>query len=250
MSQHIAWLGQHFGDAACADGFPLFPDVNGDFVQAVSIVDLVDELATRCDEPLENKLGQRRFGKHSFRSMGAVYLSALGIELLKIQMLARWSSHIITHYTRLAPLKSITTDFKRAILNAEAKRGADTNKKHKQGKDKPHRQKSITGLDKKKIEASLKKELMKTAEELDLLRDMIKRVSRECAPRRFVTNAKSHITHRVAAGFEEAGLKARTLCGWKFARSDVIMSVDPPKERKKTCDTCLPALRATLPSRG
>ena len=98
-------------------------------------------------------------------------------------------------------------------MNAEAKRNAETNKKQKQVKYKAYTHKNITGLDKKKIEASLKKELMKTSEELDILRDMIKRVSRECAPRRFVTNAKSHITHRVAAGFEEAGLKARTICG-------------------------------------
>ena len=46
-----------------------------------------------------------------------MYLSSLGIELLKIQMLARWASPIITHYTRLAPLRSITNDFKRAMLN-------------------------------------------------------------------------------------------------------------------------------------
>ena len=57
-------------------------------------------------------------GKHSFQSTGAVYLSSLGIELLKIQMLARWASPIITHYTRLAPLRSITNDFKRAIIQA------------------------------------------------------------------------------------------------------------------------------------
>ena len=117
MSQHVAWLRQNFGDAASSDGFPLFPDVNGDFVQAEQrMLNLVDKLATRCGEPLENKLGQRRFGKHSVRSVGAVYLSALRIELLKIQMLARWSSHIITHYTRLAPLKSITNDFKKGDL--------------------------------------------------------------------------------------------------------------------------------------
>ena len=43
-----------------------------------------------------------------------------------------------------------------------------------------------------------------------------------------------------------AGLKARTICGWRYAKADAIMHADPPKVRKQTCDTCLAALRATL----
>ena len=50
-----------------------------------------------------------------------MHFSSLGIELSKIQMLARWASAIITHYTRLAPLRSITNDFKRAVMAAEKK---------------------------------------------------------------------------------------------------------------------------------
>ena len=86
------------------------------------MVDLVDELARWSGEDVLTPEGQRRYGKHSFRSTGAVYLSSIGIELLKIQMLARWASTIITHYTRLAPLRSITADFKRAVLKNEATR--------------------------------------------------------------------------------------------------------------------------------
>ena len=96
MASHFMWMDDHFGDQAADPTFPLFPDDRGGFVTAEATVKLGDELAGRTNEPLEDKHGQRRFSKHTFRSMGAAFLSALGIELMKIQMLARWSSHIIT----------------------------------------------------------------------------------------------------------------------------------------------------------
>ena len=115
--------------------------------------------------------------------MGAVFLSALGIELMKIQMLARWSSHIITHYTRLAPLRSITNDFKRAVLNAEAKLHIQNTGK---SNDKPSKPTRITSTDKKKIIKSLQKDLEKANKEFNELREMINRVASECRPRRCV----------------------------------------------------------------
>ena len=120
MLEHLALLDAHFGDMSGTADFPLFPDSEGNVVQADKMVGLVDELAKRSGEDIHTQEGQRRYGKHSFRSTGAVYLSSIGIELLKIQMLARWASTIITHYTRLAPLRSITADFKRAVLKNEA----------------------------------------------------------------------------------------------------------------------------------
>lgn len=42
-----------------------------------------------------------------------MYLSLMGIEVTQIAMLARWHCGIVTHYTRVAPLKTITEDFKR-----------------------------------------------------------------------------------------------------------------------------------------
>ena len=44
----------------------------------------------------------------------------IGMEIIKIMMLARWSSPVITHYARLAPLKNLADDFKRRIVDKEA----------------------------------------------------------------------------------------------------------------------------------
>ena len=142
-------------------------------------------------------------------------------------------------------LISITNDFKRAVLNAEAKLDAKKTGKS-QHKEKSSKRGGITGTDKNNIINSLKKDLEKATAEFNEVKLTIEKVARECRPRRYVQNRKSMITHRVAVGFEEAGLKARTLCGWKFAKADVIMHAGPPTIRKQTCDMCLPALRATL----
>ena len=85
-----------------------------------------------------------------------MYLSGLGIELLKIQMLARWTSAMITHYARLAPLRSITNGFKRTVLAAEAK-GGTIKAKYTKTKTAPVK----AHVDKAKIFDIMKRELIK-----------------------------------------------------------------------------------------
>lgn len=48
-------------------------------------------------------------------------MASIGIEILKIQVLARWESDVVLRYVREAPLAAIATDVKRARLrHAEA----------------------------------------------------------------------------------------------------------------------------------
>ena len=163
----------------------------------------------------------------------------MGIELLKIQMLARWASPIITHYTRLAPLRSITNDFKRAVLQA-APHGNKIAVKDQTKAIKPN------GSDVKKVLKVMKKELQKYEAEIKEPSALVEKTRHELGPRSYVTNMKTQVVHRVGTTIQEAGLHARTLCGWRCA-SKGALSVDAPTVRKRFCDTCLPALRASLP---
>ena len=81
------------------------------------MIRLVEFIAVATGEKLVLAVGIRRFGKHSWRSTGAVFLSGLGIDIHKLMLLARWASAIIMHYARVAPFKSITDDFKRLYDN-------------------------------------------------------------------------------------------------------------------------------------
>ena len=52
-------------------------------------------------------------------------MSLIGLCLLKIKLLARWDSAIITHYARFAPIASIGDDTKVAMTKKFKKEGKD-----------------------------------------------------------------------------------------------------------------------------
>ena len=231
--KHQEFMTSHWdGEEAFDDeDIPLFPDANGKVVTAEAMVGLVDELARRSGEDIVNAEGIRRFGKHSWRSTGAVWLTGvMMIEVMKVQMLARWASPVVTHYTRLAPLKAITSDFRKSFQIRE--------EKGKKDKDKVSMTKSI-----KKLAEQLK---VYTAE-LDDLRKQIKLLDKRPLAKSYTINPRSGITHRILTSYEDAGIDARTFCKWPYIRQGGVLTADPPTARQTTCDTCLPALKASLP---
>ena len=88
-------------------GSPLFPDCHGRQVSAARMIDLILEIANYFNEPLVNKMGQSRFGKHSWRATGAVFLGEAGVEIQKIMMIGRWHCNVVLLYTRNAPISDI-----------------------------------------------------------------------------------------------------------------------------------------------
>ena len=90
-NHHHSYLSEVFLDALREDDdFPLFPDMGGREVNPDVILEFVEAVATLMDEPLYTDKGVRRFGKHSFRATGAVYLALMGISVEKIQLTRRW----------------------------------------------------------------------------------------------------------------------------------------------------------------
>ena len=89
---------------------PVFPSVDGLPVKKARVVATFECLAYRCQCPLKDALGRRAFGGHSARVSGARYLSSIGVELLKISILARWQSEVILRYVGDSPLVSLTED--------------------------------------------------------------------------------------------------------------------------------------------
>ena len=70
-------------------------------------------IAAALGDEVRDQAGQRRFTGHTFRVQGAQFLASMGLELFKIQLLARWASPIIMRYAATAPLRAITGDFRR-----------------------------------------------------------------------------------------------------------------------------------------
>ena len=184
------------------------------------MIRLVEFIAVATGEKLVLAVGVRRFGKHSWRSTGAVFLSGLGIDIHKLMLLARWASAIIMHYARVAPLKSITDDFKRLyenqpqetlqidILETKLKKVISKAVKDRADKVRPdlkeHERKLKQFMDNVAVEyATLQTEL----------RGKIKAIEDTCAPRRFWVNRKTKLNHNILIFFDEAGAECMTDCG-------------------------------------
>ena len=56
--------------------------------------------------------GTKRHGRHSWRTAAVVYFSRIGVSTHNTSFLACWDSALVTHGARVAPLKSLTEDFK------------------------------------------------------------------------------------------------------------------------------------------
>ena len=101
---HIAILQEWFGDDGEGDeAQPLFPGADGLAVSSDVMLAVIEELARMTGENILTHDGRRKYGKHSWRSTGAVFMTSIGIEIFKVQLMWRWACAVVTHYTRLAP---------------------------------------------------------------------------------------------------------------------------------------------------
>ena len=155
---------------------------------------------------------------------------------------------MVTHYSKLAPLKALTADFKQAVLrHQQGVASSASSPSSRSSRLVPHS--SDTGVSQEwyeeKVLAVMNQHAVKYQKQFEELQDMIKRVKVQRA-RRFVVNRKTRVTHRILAGFDDVGWAAVTHCGWRFAHSQVMITDEEPTKPDETCDTCLPALRAVL----
>ena len=165
-----------------------------------------------------------------FRSTGAVWLTGvMMIEVTKVQIMARWSSPVVTHYTRLAPLRAITSDFRRALVE-------------QQGDKKAKKDKLVMTRSIKKLTT----QLASYQTELDDLKVLIKSLEKRDPVKKYVINMDSKICHRVLTYHEDAGIESRTVCTWKYLRGAGRLTAEPPADHKLICERCLPALKASL----
>ena len=63
-------------------------------------------------EPTVGQNGSRLLGGHSFRVTGAQRLAAARVEIIKMMVLARWSSEVVLRYVKDAPLIGLSDQVK------------------------------------------------------------------------------------------------------------------------------------------
>ena len=228
MKQHLDLLDEMFPSSRTDLDFPLFPTAGGDFVSEAAMCALVEAIAVRAGQPLHTKTGINRFGKHSWRSTGAVYLTGLGLELYRIQLLARWSSPVVMRYCRLAPLSSIT----------------DHVREHQAANNVS---KLIAGI--KNDVKSMKNQIASMETNTLKLIDIETKVSKlesdaeaTNAPPQFVVNDETGCCHTILA-MTGPPVDWITPCRFEFGRSRHTLLTEPVSGYKRLCHRCLYKLR-------
>ena len=173
----------------------------------------------------------RRFGKHSFRSTGAVHLSEMGLEVAKIQLLGRWMCMVVLRYCRDAPLKTTAQEYKRGRSSSSAASASGS-----------------CELKNKHVKAIVDKVSAECEEKMAELRSLILQVEAKGRPREYVANRKTGKIHRVLTYFTETGVDALAWCGFKYGRAQVKLTADIDNSTpwRNICSSCLTDVRARL----
>ena len=112
-------LQRRFGTELPED-LPLFPSSTGSPLTKALVVDVFEHLARKVGQKTEDDLGRRAYGGHSARVSGAKFYAALGVELWRLAVFARWQSDIVLHYVGDATLDTFSKDCGGLLANKAA----------------------------------------------------------------------------------------------------------------------------------
>ena len=200
---------------------PLFPDQFGKEVSKANAVATIVQLASRCGEAVTDTRGRQLFGGHSLRTGGAVTLSGLGLDSVRIECLARWHSPMLAHYARLAPLKTLTAEYKSKAREADLRNGTN--------------------------------ELADRLSALQLVVDSLvrrlddehERVDEDVGVRKglYVLNCLSSIWH-LSETHDSTTHAGRTVCRWNYSPHNSTLVREEPfaSSDSSFCNRCLPRL--------
>ena len=191
-----------------------------------NMVKVVTTLAEMTGEELTTEAGTNKYGRHVWRSMGAIELAEARVDMFRIQLMARWASAEVLHYARLAPLTGLT-DHVRELQT--------TNSLGKVIRD---IQGSLGDLDSKY--GHLEKHV------LDELRQEIRSQQPAQAGlpqhQRYVINTETQVCHEVLT-CSGAPIHWEARCSWKFGRRDFTWTDVLPDGVTTICDKCFRRLR-------
>ena len=201
---------------------PLFPTELGREVTKAAAVDTITGLASLCGARTVDSHGRNLFGGHSLRTGGAVLLTGLGLDSVKVECLGRWHSAMLLHYSRLAPLKSLTKEYR---LRTQAVR--ESNDVHRVA-DKL---------------SSLEVAMKQISERLDAASTEPVPSFFPSACEIFVFNVKSHIWH-FSSVHDVSARSGVSACGWAYNQhnSDERMDSLNHKSGYMYCERCLPKM--------
>ena len=209
---------------------PFFPTITGAEVTKSDAVCTINRLVSLYGSPTIDAHGRNLFGGHSLRTGGAVTLSGLGLDSARIEGLARWSSPMLLHYAKLAPLRTLTQEYRRKAHEADV-----LNSTHQlEGR--------IAALEATLAKLTVRLDNEDTADVVDS--------SMNHGLDIYVKNFDSNKWH-LSVVHEVANSTGITECKWRYTRHNSFTSdAEPTGPGVAVCNRCLPRLAAKARGRA
>ena len=210
-----------------------FPSNAGEVVSKASVVQAFEGIATDLGLPTLSPDGHKVFGGHSARVTGAQQLSAppFCMELLLLQLLARWAGPTILRYAQEAPLLSLTSVVGKTVQQHSSSRELGTTDDSLE-----KMRTALTTLQSRVDDVSVA-----GADHLRQLTELKASLQSSCCSDEYIINEQTSKYHRplVYDRHITPGLW-KTWCGWPFAFSRFRSSSTPPGNSTLFCGTCFP----------
>ena len=191
---------------------PLFPTISGGFVDKRHVVTSIEFVARLIGEALTGSGGVRRFGGHSLRVTGARLMAGMGISIVLIQLMARWSSDAVLRYVAEAPLQGMSDAYRKGLSTSALGTSAEETSRQLEVV------KSEAVQDKRLIHYLQQEVATLKATEDVKVKDM-----------GYIVNTESGVVHRpVVWAKDVVPIHWRTACGWAFGFSQYDVSLVSP----------------------
>ena len=210
-------------------------------MEKVKAVETFEALHERLNLPYLDEDGNKLLGGHSMRLAGARLLSAAGLHLYQVELMARWKSPMLIHYAQSAPLKRVTQEYETANDRLNTHRIIDELRQQIQSLHNLNPTSDAqTQFEErvKGIETALKEVDERTSK---MIKDEIALAKSRLMnkPSEYINNASSGVWHISAVdGHLNHPVQWSTKCGWKFGNSNFIRADTLPSTHIIKCDKC------------
>ena len=201
-------------------GFPpLFPTLG--IVDKRCVVASIEFVASLTGEVLPGFGGVRRFGGHSLRVTGARLMAGMGISIVLIQLMARWSSGAVLRHAAEAPLQGMSDTYRKGLSTTALGETAEG---------------VLRQLEVVKSEAAHDERLIHQLQHEVAMFQGIEDVEEKDS--RYIMNIEFGVVHRSVVWAKNVAPKRwRTVCGWAFGFSRFKVSLVSPA-RAVICGGC------------
>eukprot|EP00971_Amphidinium_carterae_P349352 6490973-Amphidinium_carterae.1 len=222
--QHMSVLAERFD---LEFPLPLFPTERGETPSKHCMIETIRAAAQKVGIGVHDEYGQPKFGGHSLRTGGAHYLAQHGVELLKIELLGRWRSPLVTHYAGLAPLADLAADLNRRKLGhhlREVVEQVSSNMSLLQTRMASWEDKAQLWLDRER--------LSRQEFQAELLSKLMPKL---------VLNTGSGVLHKTESRRDDHPQDWKTVCGWRYGTTGhQWMSSSEDASSFAKCERCFP----------